>query len=72
MAIGDTVPDDLPLRIDTKVDPFLDDRLQVSNLPIEAQNVTAKNTVSGEDKDVSIALYRKPGRWLAHAGRSPK
>ncbi len=61
VAIGDSVPDDLPLRIDTQTDPFLDDRLQVSNLPIEAQNVTAKNTASGEEKDVSIALYRKPG-----------
>ena len=61
VAIGDSVPDDLPLRIDTKTDPFLDDRLQVKNLPLEAQSVTAKNPVSGEEKDVSIALYRKPG-----------
>lgn len=61
VAIGDSVPDDLPLRIDTKTDPFLDDRLQVNNLPIDVQDVTAKNVVSGEEKDVSIALYRKPG-----------
>ena len=61
VAIGDSVPDDLPLRINPKTDPFLDDRLQVRNLPTEAQNLTAKNPVSGEEKEVSIALYRKPG-----------
>jgi transketolase len=61
VAIGDSVPDDLPLRIDNKTDVFLDERLQVSHLPTEAQTLTAKNPVSGEAKEVSIALYRKPG-----------
>ena len=61
VAIGDSVPDDLPLRINPKTDPFLDDRLQVRNLPTEAQTLMAKNPASGEEKEVSIALYRKPG-----------
>ncbi len=61
VAIGDTVPEDLPLRINNKTDPFLDDRLQVDNLPTETENLTATNSVSGEEKEVSIALYRKPG-----------
>ncbi len=59
--IGDAVPDDLPLRIDTGRDPFLDDRLRVANLPVEPQNLTVKNPLSGEEKEVSIALFRQAG-----------
>ena len=33
VAIGDTVKDDLPLRIDTHRDPFLDERLRVAATP---------------------------------------
>jgi transketolase len=61
VAIGDTVRDDLPLRIDARRNPFLDDRLRVANLPTEPQKVTAKNQVSGAEKQVDIALFRKPG-----------
>jgi transketolase len=61
VSIGDTVPDHLPVRIDVKHDPFLDDRLRVANLPLEPQKVKVKNPVSGSEKDVSIALFRKPG-----------
>jgi transketolase len=61
VSIGDEVRDDLPLRIDTRRDPFLDDRLRVDNLPVEPQNLTVKHPVSGEAKEVNIALFRKAG-----------
>ncbi len=61
VAIGDTVQDDLPVRIDVRHDPFLDDRLRVANLPVEPQKVTVKNEISGAEKQVSITLFRKPG-----------
>jgi transketolase len=61
VEIGDTLKDDVPLRIETKQDPFLDDRLRVRNLPVEPQKVAVKNTVSGAEKQVNIALFRKPG-----------
>jgi transketolase len=60
-AIGDTIKDDVPVRIDVKHDPFLDERLRVANLPLEPQNVTVKNPISGAEKQVSITLFRKPG-----------
>jgi transketolase len=44
-----------------KHDPFLDERLRVANLPLEPQNVTVKNPISGAEKQVSITLFRKPG-----------
>jgi transketolase len=59
--IGDSLRDDIPLRIDPKRDPFLDERLRVKNLPLEPQNLTVKNPVSGQTKDVDITLFRKPG-----------
>ena len=61
VAIGDTVKDDVSLRIDTQRDPFLDDRLRVANLPEEPQRVTVCNAISGAEKSVNIALFRKPG-----------
>ena len=61
VAIGDTVKDDVKLRIDTKRDPFLDERLRVANLPVEPQKVTVKNPLSGAEKQVDITLFRKPG-----------
>jgi transketolase len=61
VAIGDSVPESLPLRIDATRDPFQDDRLRVVNLPTETQHVTVTNPVSGDTKDVSIALFRQPG-----------
>ena len=59
--IGDAVQDDLPLRVDTKRDPFLDDQLRAENLPVEPQTLTAKNPVSGEEQEVDISLFKKPG-----------
>jgi transketolase len=61
VAIGDTVKDEVPLLFDVKHDPFLDDRLQVANLPVEPQNVTVTNRLSGAEKQVAITLFRKPG-----------
>ena len=61
VEIGDSLKDDVKLRIDVKRDPFLDDRLRVTNLPEELQTVTAKNAVSGAEKQVKIALFRKYG-----------
>lgn len=61
VEIGDTVKDDLPLRIDRNVDPFLDDRLQVSNLPTEPQALTVHNPVSGEEAKIRIKLFEEPG-----------
>ena len=42
VEIGDSVKDELPLRIDVKHDPFLDDRLRVANLPEEPQTLTVQ------------------------------
>jgi transketolase len=61
VEIGDTVKDDVPLRIDVHRDPFLDERLQVANLPREPQKVSVTNPISGKQKEVGIALFRKPG-----------
>jgi transketolase len=79
VAIGDSVSDDLSLRIDVKHDPFLDDRLRVANLPEEPQTLTVRNAVSGAEKQLRIALFRKAGdqagarrgisemvKWLNH------
>ncbi len=59
VEIGDTVTDEFPLRIDAGKDPFLDDRLRVANLPKEPQALDVENPVSGEKKQLKIALFRK-------------
>jgi transketolase len=61
VAIGDLVPDEVRTHFDVERDPFLDDRLRVANLPIEPQNVTVKNRLSGAEKQVAVTLFRKPG-----------
>jgi len=61
VTIGEMVPDHLPLRIATGRDPFQDERLRVANLPVEPQHVTVKHPISGAEKQVNIALFRKPG-----------
>ena len=61
VEIGDTVKDEVPVRIDVKHDPFLDDRLRVANLPREPQKLSVTNPISGKQKEVGIALFRKPG-----------
>jgi transketolase len=61
VEIGDAIRDELPLRIDVKRDPFLDGRLRVANLPEEPQTLTVKNPVSGDEKQLTIALFRRAG-----------
>ena len=62
VEIGDSVNDELPLRVDRNTDPFLDPRLGVDNLPIEPQQVTIRNPVTGDEKVASITLFEEPGR----------
>ncbi len=61
VEIGDTVRDDVKLRISTTSDPFLDDRLRVAALPEEQQKLSIRNAISGAEKQVSIELFKKPG-----------
>ena len=61
VEIGDTVRDDVKLRISAASDPFLDDRLRVAKLPEEPQKLSIRNAISGAEKQVSIALFKKPG-----------
>jgi transketolase len=61
VEIGDSVKDQFPVRIDVKHDPFLDERLRVANLPEATQTLTVKNAISGAEKQVKIALFRKYG-----------
>src|SRR5271165_6675431 len=61
VEIGDTVRDDVKLRISTSSDPFLDDRLRVAALPEEPQKLSIRNAISGKEKEVNIALFKKPG-----------
>jgi transketolase len=61
VEIGDTVRNDVKLRISASSDPFLDDRLRVAALPEGSQKVSVRNVISGAEKQVSIALFRKPG-----------
>ena len=69
VEIGDTVRDDVKLRISATSDPFLDDRLRVAALPEEPQKVSIRNAISGAEKQVSIALFKKPGE-MAGARRA--
>jgi len=61
VELGDGVTDKTTLRIDVTRDPFLDDRLRVKNLPEEPQKVTVTNEISGKEKTINIALFKKPG-----------
>ncbi|HEY1937211.1 MAG TPA: hypothetical protein VGJ33_04675 [Candidatus Angelobacter sp.] len=61
VKIGDTVRDDVKLRISATTDPFLDDRLRVAALPESPQKLSIRNAVSGAEKQVSISLFKKPG-----------
>ena len=61
VELGDAVSDKPSLRIDVAKDPFLDDRLRVKNLPEEPREISIRNDVSGKEKTVKIALFRKAG-----------
>ncbi len=59
--IGETITDKHTLSIDNGIDPFLDERLAVANLPREPQKVTAVNPRDGATREISISLFRKAG-----------
>jgi transketolase len=59
VEIADSVKD-LPLRIDVRRDPFLDERLRVANLPEAPQTVTVTNR-SGATKTAKVTLFHPPG-----------
>ena len=59
--IGDTVKDEIPVRIDVRHDPFLDERLRLANLPPEPQKLSITNPISKKQKEIGITLFRKPG-----------
>ena len=61
VELGDSVDNNLPLRVGRATNPFKDTRLSVKNLPVEAQNVKVTNPSSGEEKDLSIKLFEEPG-----------
>jgi transketolase len=61
VEIGDTVRDDVKLRISASSDPFLDHRLRVAALPQEPQKVSIRNPISGAEKQVAISLFKNPG-----------
>jgi transketolase len=61
VKIGDTVRNDVKLRISATADPFLDDRLRVAALPESPQKLSIRNAVSGAEKQVNISLFKKPG-----------
>jgi transketolase len=61
LEIGNTVRDDVKLRISATSNPFLDDRLRVAALPEDPQKISIRNAISGAEKQVSIALFKKPG-----------
>ena len=61
VEIGDTVATSTRVSVPAGIDPFLDDRLRVANLPRDPQKVAVTNDASGATKDVSISLYKKPG-----------
>jgi transketolase len=61
IEIGDSLTDDLKVRIDVRHDPFLDERLKVANLPEETQTLSVRNANSGAEKQLKISLFRKYG-----------
>ncbi len=61
VQIGDGVKDDRDVYFGNKPDTFLDERLKPANLPKEPVKVTVTNRLSGASKEVSIALFKKPG-----------
>ena len=65
--------DKIPLRIDVKRDPFLDERLRVANLPDEPQKLDGQEPGRrrGEDRqDRAVPEGRRSGRRAAR--RSPR
>jgi transketolase len=61
VEIGDTVRDDMPLRINRSTNPFKDDRIKVVNLPREPMSVEVKDPRSGQSAEIDIKLFEEPG-----------
>jgi transketolase len=61
LQIAGTVPDDMPLRIDASSDPFQDARLRVAALPAEPATVTVTHPTSGDESQITVDLFKKPG-----------
>ncbi|MCP4202299.1 MAG: hypothetical protein GY769_10230 [bacterium] len=59
--IAGTLEREMPLRIETGSDPFLDERLLPANLPTDAVDVVMKNPVSGEEVSRTIQLFQPYG-----------
>ena len=58
IQIGDSVKDDMKLNANPNIDPFKDERLKVSNLPLVTQNIKVNGY---KENDVSIKLFEEPG-----------
>jgi transketolase len=61
LDIADTLEHEMPLRIETGSDPFLDERLLPANLPTEPIDVVMKNPVSGAEVSRTIKLFQRYG-----------
>ena len=59
--IGDQVNDDVTLRVDNRKDPFQDERLRVSSIPVEPQTVSVTGA-DGTTEEVGIELFKQPGQ----------
>jgi transketolase len=62
VALGEAVKDGQKSAFAAQGDPFLDERLRVSNLPLEPQELAVHNRISGADKKVSVTLFQPPGK----------
>ena len=58
IQIGDSVKDDMQLNANPNLDPFKDERLKVSNLPLATQNIKVNGS---KENDVNIKLFEEPG-----------
>ena len=75
VAIGDGLDRDLPVRIDTKNDPFLDERLTPEGLPTDPTEVEVTDPHTGKKVSSTISLFLPPGekkggrRAISEVGR---
>src|SRR4030095_1900519 len=61
VQIGDSGKDELPAPADGQHDPLRGAPLKCANLPEEPQTHTVRSPVSGAEKQLKIALFRKAG-----------
>lgn len=61
LDIAEKVPIDLPVRIPTDRDPFLDDRLRPANLPLDTQKVSVVDPATGKTVEGNVELFKKAG-----------